>query len=918
MSPPISYVAQIADPQWAQRGIERLREAHDPFPEDIPPENQRLLSLLLGFSPYITNVLVRRRDLLELFIQRPFPRPCGRRYLQKQLEKNLATLSSWPEVARYLRQIKQREILKILAWDLAGTSFSRTTMALTALAEAFLESALHWLQNHLHEKTPFIVMGMGKLGARELNYSSDIDLIYFFHGPWAQKEPCIKLAQELTRLVDQLLDGERLFRVDLRLRPGGKEGELVYSLKAAVHYYISQAHPFERLALIKARCCAGNRALGKAFLRTLRPVVYPRYLDYAYLEHLFDLKERIAKEAARQAERDIKLGPGGIREVEFFTQALQMIYGGKFPGLRVRTTLWALSRLEKVGLVPPSEARALKEAYVFLRTLEHRLQTIHFRQTARIPEEPVARLRLARSLGFTGEEALEAFEHTLRQHRERVHEIFEGLFRPQKTPQKRDPIQEAAQALIQGEPVKEWAQTLGLSEAHLLDLQALLKAHTPLGQKKALILQEILPPLLKAAERYPQALGRFLSFWQRLGGRLSFFHALKHHPEALEDLFLIFARSNFLTNLLNEVPQAAEALFEPEALEKEIKQAVRRRSYETALGLLRLYRNETLFRVGLADLKGRLALPELLAELSDLAHFVVQQTWRVALLRLGEEHPETSSCPLAVLGLGKLGSRELGYRSDLDLLFVYQGGLEQVVPATRLAQRLLAYLTTPLAEGPGYEVDTRLRPEGRKGPLAVSLEALKHYYQHEADLWERLALTRLNPIAGDLSLGKEIKDLAVSILGSFTYGPKEAEQIHAMRLRMEKERTKPGFYHPKVGYGGLADLEFAVQWLTLKHIQEIPQLLGQGVLPAVEMLVEAHLLTPEKARCIRENYLFLRTVEQKLILLLDKSGAEKQYRPEELALLRTYLGPDVQERYEKITRQNRRLFEEILEFAGRD
>ncbi len=909
-----TYVAEVADETWARLGYERLRETHGSFPwEHIPPENKHLLDLLLGFSPYLTNILVRRRDILALFTQSPFPRPFGRRYLQREIDKALTNLHQWPEVARYLRQVKQREITKILAWDLAGTTFSRTAAAITGLAEAFIESTLNWLKKHLKIETPFLVLGMGKLGARELNYSSDIDLIYFFHGPWAQKEACVRLAQELTRLLDQLLEGERLFRVDLRLRPGGKDGELVYSLKAGLHYYLTQAHPFERLALIKARCCAGRRGLGKAFVKALRPVIYPRYLDYAYLEHLFDLKERIAKEAARKAERDIKLGPGGIREVEFFTQALQMIYGGKFPGLRVRTTLWALSRLEKAGLIPPAEAQVLKQAYVFLRTLEHRLQTTHFRQTAHIPDEPVARLRLARSLGFYGDTALEDFEKTLSRHRERVHEIFEGLFRPSPAPHKKDPTQEAAEALVRGEPVKEWSQRLGLSESHLAELQSLLKARSPLGQKKALILRDILAPLLRTASHYPEALGKFLSFWQRLGGRLSFFHALKHHHEALEDLFLVFSQSAFLSHLLSEVPQAAEALFEPEALEGEIKRAVQTRSYETALGLLRLYRNETLFRLGLADLKGKLSLPKLLGHLSALAFFVVQQTWRMAYLRLGEEHPETSPYPLAVLGLGKLGSRELGYRSDLDLLFVYQGGLERIVPATRLAQRLLAYLTTPLAEGPGYEVDTRLRPEGRKGPLAVSLEAFNHYYQREADLWERLALTRLRPVAGEQTLGNQIRDLVVKLLGDSVYGPKEAQEIYAMRLRMEKERTTPGLWHPKVGYGGLADLEFIIQWLTLRHIKELPQLLGQGVIPAVDILTKADILSPKEAQVIRENYLFLRTAEQKLLLLLDKSGAEKEYTPEEIDLLRPYLGPYVRERYEGVTQQNRRLFEEILQ-----
>ncbi len=904
----LTFLAHIADPHWLEIGLSRLKEAHPDFPwEEIPAASNLLLQRILGFSPYVTNILVRNRTFLDLFRQSPFPRPKGRFALQKELQSLLRGLKDQREVALLLRRIKQREIIKILARDLAGTNFIRTVRALTSLAEATIEVTLKWLKDRLSFSYPFLVMGMGKLGARELNYSSDIDLIYFYHGPLKAKERAAQLGQTLTFLLDQLLEGERIFRVDLRLRPGGKDGELVYTLKGGLHYYFTQAHPFERLALLKARFCGGDRRLGKGFLRALRPVIYPRYLDYSYLEHLFDLKNRLKREVQKRAQQDLKLGPGGIREIEFFVQALQMIYGGKFPSLRVRSTLWALDRLKKAALIPTQEAQALKEAYIFMRTLEHRLQSIHFRQTALLPKEPTARQRLALSMGFT---EVEDFENRLKAYQSNTHQIFEALFRPSTPTKSQGEINALIEALFQGESLKEWAAKTGLPEKYLLDIRHLLKAPGALGQKKAQILRSILPDLFTHAFNHPQALGKFLSFWQRLGGRISFLHALKRHPETIEDLFLVFEKSAFLTHLLTEIPQVAEALLEPEATEKDIRQAVSKRSYETALGLLRLYRNETIFRLGLADLKGKISLEELLEALSDLALFVLQETWRITLSRLKEEKA-LEAPPMVVLGVGKIGSRELGYRSDLDLLFIYQGDLNNIVPATKVAQRLLFYLSTPLPEGPGYQVDTRLRPEGRKGPLAVSVEGFIHYYQKQADLWEKLALVRGRPLVGDKELCSFINQGLLKALQG-AYGLQEAQRVYNMRLRMEKERTKPSSINPKVGFGGLADLEFALQWLSLKHLPEIPSLLGQSVLKSTTILEQAGFLTREQAYLIKNNYLFLRTLEQKLILLLDKSGEEKEYSPHELDLLTPYLGQDVYQNYQQITRQNRSLLRDIL------
>lgn len=890
------------DEEWARTGLERLREAHPNFPWaslEKGPGAARL-ARLVGFSPYLTNLLVRREDLLAFFLEDPFPRPRGPRALEREIHS--ADPPSWRDLALLLRRIKQREILKILTLDLCGETFPRVVFALSGLAEALLRGALGWLVEHLFpalSARDIVILGMGKLAGRELNYNSDVDLVYFFRGPYQKKEQFIALFRELTRLFDSLMEGERLFRVDLRLRPGGSQGELAYSLKAGLNYYFHQSHPFERLALVKAKPSAGNLPLGKAFLKALRPVVYPRFLDYAYLDHIRDLKERLQKEAAKQgAERNIKIGPGGIREIEFFCQSLQMIYGGKYPSLRIRHTLWALARLKKLGLLPAEEAEDLRRAYVFLRTLEHRLQTIHFRQTAVLPEEEAALRRLARSMDF---EEIEPFLETLESHRRRVREIFSALLEPQREV---DPRREARMFLTGEISAKEAAERLNIPENLLRDLRDLARQEGPLGRRRGPIIEELIPEILTVCQEVKdpdRALAKLISFFQRLGGRISFYHALRHHPEKLKDLFLVFSQSAFLSNLLAEAPGAAEALFRLAQTRK--PEEFLRHPPDEALSLLRAYKNEELFRLGLEDLRGRIELPALLSRLSDLAREVLRCTLSLAA------GPNSGETPLCIFGLGKLGSRELGYRSDLDMVFIARGDL---VLKTKIAQKLLHYLSMPLPEGPGYQVDTRLRPEGRKGPLVVTPEGFLTYHREDSAWWEKLALVRLDEIAGEPSLVEEVTAGIRQILAEVPLTESVRAEIRRMRELMERERTREGMINLKVGRGGLADIEFVVQWLMLEVARRAPELLTGNVLLGLERLEDLGLLSPEKARKLREGYLFLRALDQKLILLLDKPGEEKHYSPAELELCAPYLGSDVYRRFTEITRQNREIFEEVI------
>ena len=894
------------DPEWAEYNLSRLKEAHPTFAwQDLSEESLFRLKILLGFSPYATNILLRRKEVLTLFLREPFPRPRGPQALWRLFLKEGARLEDWREFARWLRHLKQEEVIKILSQDLAGERLSRTTYALTRLADFFLKAGLFWLTEKVFtpELRPrFLVFALGKHGGRELNYSSDIDLVYFYQGHLREKETFTALARELTRLLDTIIEGERLFRVDLRLRPGGKDGELVYTLKAGLSYYFYHSHPFERLALLRARPVTGDLRLGRAFLRALRPVIYPRFLDYSFLEHLKDLKERISREAARKgAERDLKLGPGGIREIEFFVQAFQVVYGGKDPGLRVRNSLWALRKLARKRIIPEEEAAFLKEAYLLLRNTEHRLQTVHFRQTYLLPTEEAALMRLSRSLGYPG---AEAFLAELERTREGVNRIFRRLFAPKRTG---GGLKEEIEAFFEGKrPAKELSELLGVS-AHLLeDARRLARPLGPLGAKRGPILKEILSFALERASRLKEkdkALARFLSFLEKLGGRISFFHALRYHPEKIDDLLAVFEKSQFLSHLLNEAPAAAEALFRQEALPP-LEQRLKGKETEEALSLLRLTRNEELFRLGYLDLKEGLSPEALSAELSRLAEEILSHTFALVLREAGLRGG------LSVFGMGSLGARELGYRSDLDLVFVSERG-EDLVPHTKAAQLFLHYLTTPLPEGPGWPVDTRLRPEGRKGPLVVSLSGFLTYYREEAALWEKLALVRLRPVTGDQALAARVVKEIISLLTASSFGEEEAARVWEMRLKMEKERVTPGLINLKVGPGGLSDLEFALAFLELKNLKKLKRLEG-NVLEALALLTERGLLPEEEATRLKENYLFLRRLEQLLVLLLDKAGEEREYRAEEILLTEEFLGQGVMDRLKEAQEENRHFLKKAL------
>ena len=768
-------------------------------------------------------------------------RQLGRKYpltgLYAELQNEARKAGSFNDLMQIFRRFKQRHFLRIGARDLLKyADLAETTGQLSDLASVSLQIGLEMLSTnpdwwvwgeelhlweHLKGSISMVVLGLGKLGGHELNYVSDIDLIFLSSKEGDSDDHVVlrsRLAHWLSRLLADRFEGDRVFQVDFRLRPQGKDGLLVPSMSAAVDYYLLHGHAWERQMLLKCRPVAGDRSTGTAFIQEVRPFVFRRFLDFQALSELREMRNRILTEAVRfrpgSSQFDVKLGIGGIREIEFLAQSLQLIYGGRNPELDEPNTLRCLEKLAGLALLPESTAEELKQSYVFLRNVEHYIQLDQNRQTQKLPRSEDARARLVLAMGFGGDE--KAFMKALEDQCARVQANFASLF------------EETAEEDTDGSGRAVPAG--GAGEADPLDFfpgDALSRLRETLGSYPSAVGKEILGSVLKFTQvPSPQIQERVLiridSYFGRVARRPGLVHLFGSVKPWLRPLCNAIASSEFAFGLLTHNPGLAEGIAMaranfvgwPEWESASFKLLESAQDYEEKLEWIRRLKNERVLQLVLHDLEGEIDFGTLEEQHSALADFVIKNTLDAVRQNLGIE-PDLS---LAVLGMGKLGSREMTYLSDLDLVFVYEpkpGEPENQIPGgiIRLIQRFMNMLNTPLQEGPGYSVDARLRPTGTYGPLVVTKKSWLEYYMTEADIWEIQALLRVRLVAGDPVLGHWIEDRAAEIC----YGERDPDSVWPrichLRDRMEKERSEETVsdINLKLGLGGLADLEFLVQ-----------------------------------------------------------------------------------------------------------
>ena len=890
-----------------------------------PPALEALLGIF-GASPFLAQSLLRNPEYLYWLSEDDrLNRIEGKRYFSREVEEAARPFHETDRIFNALRRVRRRETLRIAAQDILGrVELPEVFMQISFLAEAILQQAFRVLSSRfLPSQSDFVVLAMGKLGGRELNFSSDIDLVYICRSEEG-KNSVLQFARKFTQYVGELSDQGRLYRVDLRLRPMGQSGEMVYSLSAARHYYDTWADTAERLAFLKCRCVAGDRELGAEFLKLIEGFVYKKYLDLAAVEEIRWLKRRIdSLLVGEDQSRNIKLGIGGIREIEFFVQTFQLLYGGANPRLRHTGTLETLDSLLDEGLLPSRDYRALKEAYLFLRRLEHRLQLVHDLQTHRLPEDSREFELCARRMGYSWKSpdgspqaAGPALARELQRKEGEVHRIFVSLFKMTEEPTTLSELVLSPELNVEDALMKLKEQGVTDPEGFLQGLQLLTESsaypYSP-GRLRNLVAnlapQMIRPSRMSAKPEYLFA--RLDRFCDALGSRVNLYTEMVENEEFGKRLLPILASGDFLSETLIQNPELLDSvllLSPPRAEFPALEQLVEHetpeaRHYQSAL---RLFKRKVEFKTALYELFEPHTLPTRRI-LSQVAVLCLDRTVHYLL----EGVPQLRSANWALMALGKLGGEELTFHSDLDLILVYD---EKNTPDhSRLFNQFVRDLCHEMDQytefGPAYKLDFRLRPEGEKGPLATPLGAFQQYFQDRAQSWERLAYVKLRPV---VEIGASLD--AVRICQQRPLAEEDRRTLDHVRRRKETEigaEKRSGRPNFKVGQGGLLDIQFIAQFLQSCH--RLPE---HRTFRALEKLEKTNYLDSETAGALRESLSFLNRLETVQRLMEEFASDTISGDPEENTRQALFLGlPSGQvllEQYRFHTRRIRRIYDTIF------
>ena len=942
-------------PSLAENHLLRVLEAGGAKTIDkIPPANLPVLLRLLGSSGYLSDVLIRQgKNWPELFNRQiQIPKKTVDEHL-RALNSAITKAQSFEDLCAALRRHKQREYLRIGARDLKpSVTLEETVRELSALAEASLQAAYRFcrteeekdygslLLSDKKSQNRFVILGMGKLGGGELNFSSDIDVIFLYEhdegetsggrkGKTTPREFFTNIGKKIIHAMGHVTEDGFVFRIDLRLRPMGTSGPLVQSIGSAMVYYESWGQCWERAALIKARPVAGERELGAQFMKEIEPFIYRRYLDYTTVDELRHMKMRVENEllTADGKERNIKLGYGGIREIEFFTQAMQLVNGGYEPRVRDPNTLRALAQLARHQLITAQDRDKLSNAYRFLRQVEHKVQIVQEAHAHSIPEGEDEERALARRLGYARtkkKNERELFWQDHRAHTSTVRNIFDRLFySAQKDITKEGESEVGAiwNDLDREEVIVRELEKVGFTDPRRAYENLLAvrdgEVYAPPSPKRLKAMRSLGPALINeiAKSSAPdQALLNLSKFSHRLGGRTGFLTLLGENPATMRLLITLFAESQFLTDLFLNRPEIIDTLIRIDLTRvkkrkhemlSELQMALGEQSdLEAKLNALRRYKTEEFIRIGLHDLGGAIEIEPVLNQLSNLAEACLEGAVQLAIEELNEKFGAIPRGKFAVLGMGKMGGRELDYNSDLDLVFIYdahesaqsRGGTQGKLAAhefyVRVGQKLITYLSAPTEEGIAYKIDMQLRPSGKSGPLVSSLGAFREYHKTSSLLWERQALIKARFVAGDSALGKQIE----AVTESFAYGQgltrEGIGEIHHLRMRMERELSGENEtrFNLKKGRGGLVDIEFLTQMVQLTHGFRYPELRRRETLRALRALHEKKILRKDEYKLLANGYLFLRTLDHRLRLERDQSIDAFEGEPGRLAGIAQALG----------------------------
>ncbi len=954
---PEQFIKSLPDPPGARRFIQQLQQMSPETAERAAQKPSLLTHLLVlaAHSPLLAETMLRRPATIDwLDNDRDLTRVKSTEELFEDLGRYAAIHSELDEPA-LLSRFKRREWLRIYLRDcLRLATLTETTLELSNLADVLLQHAL-W---HAHQQlvnqygTPettdrrgriqraeFAIIALGKHGSQELNYASDIDLLYLYSrngttstGQYSNKEFFIKLAERITHIVGSVGEDGAVYRIDLRLRPHGRFGDIAVSLDEATQYYRGVAQHWERQALIRARRAAGDERLVPQFLKVIADQIYPPDPLPELLEEIRAVKDKIDREAGRRTPGiNVKLGKGGIREIEFIAQALQLYFGGREPWVRTGQVLLGLQRLADKGILSDTDRARLSEAYTFLRTVEHRLQMEHGMRTHVVPVDPERLNVLARRLGYDdGDSPGQVFLSDLERHTAYVADVFENLFRRGET--------ERAKRLAPPRDPQEWKQ------AQLnMALEQLAAAFRP-SPESAAILPTLVPVALAKTFNPDRATKNLTAFAQSLTHALAEgrdvtspdYSLSRTFLDMVEKLIRFFGVSQFFSQILIAHPILVRQLAHtadtfvihtPQDYLERLRAATSAVAADLSwrMDALRRQWHEELLQIGYLDVTGGTTLQQTNSLQTALARASLKMACELAQQQLEAKFGALTHEPrYLILGLGRLGHNGIDYGSDLDMIVVYDDGPGSPVASLRaeevysmLVEQVVHILSAITREGSLYSIDLRLRPDGNSSPLAHTGTAFLDYVRHRAATWEHLAYLKAYPVVGEPEFAKAIyHELQTSILQAHHARATElAREVRHMRQRLEREKARGSARRNiKFGVGGMLDVYFATRYLQLKH--HIPDPPTRGTLPLIDHLLDRAVIDQIQHRILFDGYAFLRWTDHCLRLLFDRPKQVIPSNEQQLRSLAHQFGAESseawQQEYQAHTTQIRRVYEQII------
>jgi len=976
-----------SDPDMALNNLERLfSRARSPlslaalFERDST--SMTTLVRIFSSSQSLSDQIITDPESFEL-VRITDGQPAARQYLVDEIVAEVRQLNDEKAIMKALRRYKRRETLRIAYGDLiCNQNIETVTRQISFLADALIEAAYQaackLVSQRFGNPTPrssrngktaaprFSVIALGKLGGSELNYSSDIDLMFLYDGDGntdgeksiTNKEYFERVGQRLMKLLTEPTELGTPYRIDMRLRPEGSRGPLINSLEGALHYYDILGRTWERQTFVKARACAGDASLGQEFLEKQEPWIYRNYLSRADITGIKALKRRIEKRAtvAGAVDANVKTGHGGIRDIEFVIQFLQLLNGGDLPQIRMPNTLEGIRTLEEVGCLTLQESTILKDNYSFLRKVEHRLQIMFDLQTHSLPSEARERAKLAMRMGYVDDAdgtTLDKFQADFQEKTEINRKILDHLLHdafpddevtapvvdlvldPEPSA---DAIDEALSDFGFHDPKIAYENVMALTRERVRFLSTRRCRH---------FLAAIAPQLLEAISQTPDPDSTLVNLAQvsdSLGGKEVLWELFSANPATLHLYVRLCAGSPYLSNVLISNPGMIDELMDSLMLDRLPSRRVLEemvlelcRGAEDIMPILHSFKNLMHLRVGVLDILRKKDLHTRLKTLSDVAevclHQIVFREYRQLVARFGEPRlPDGTPCDLIILGLGKIGGAEPNYHSDLDIIFVYEGNGNTVVDGRhrgassttnqhffgQLGQRIIKSVNELGPYGRLYELDPRLRPTGKSGPMAVTLEDLYNYHaKGSGELWERQALTKARPIFGPPAGCEAAEKTLRDAIACHPWKPSDAQEIRQMRARMEETASRNNI---KRGPGGTVDIEFVVQMLQLKHLAESPEVMVPNTIDGLKLLHEKGYLSQDDHDHFHKAYEFLRMVEARLRLMNTSARhdlPEERLEVGKLAYLLDYEDPaTLLKECRQMTRETRRRYDQIFDAAA--